>query len=256
MRRFARILLGLIALLAVIAAVIPLLIPIPPLANTKPPEDLADPDSRFVEVNGLRVHYKMQGLGDPAFVLLHGFAASVFSWREVMTPLADIGTVVAFDRPAFGLTQRPMPGEWSAENPYSPQAQVALTVGLMDRLGVRRAILVGNSAGGTIAMLTALQHPQRVQALILVSPAVYAGGSAPSWTRFLFRLPQVERVGVLIARGFAGLGQQLGNAAWHDPSKLTPQIWEGYRKPLQVDNWDRALWEFMQATEAFIRMLK
>jgi pimeloyl-ACP methyl ester carboxylesterase len=42
-------------------------------------------------------------------VLLHGFAASVFSWREVMGPLAESHTVVAIDRPGFGLTERPCP---------------------------------------------------------------------------------------------------------------------------------------------------
>jgi len=90
---------------------------------TLPIEQLADPDSLFVDVDGLEVHYKVAGQGEPTVVLLHGFAASVFSWRKVMEPLSEVGMVVAFDRPAFGLTERPMPGEWGEENPYSPEAR-------------------------------------------------------------------------------------------------------------------------------------
>jgi pimeloyl-ACP methyl ester carboxylesterase len=225
----------------------PLVIPVPPLQGTLPAQQLADPDSLFVEANGLTVHYKRAGQGEPAFILLHGFGASVFSWREVMVPLSQFGTVIAFDRPAFGLTERPLPGEWHGESPYTVEAQVSLTLALMDKLGVPQAILVGNSAGGTIAMLTALRAPERVQALILVSPAVYGGGGAPSWVRLLSGLPQVRRVGPLWVRFLVARLEGSLPSAWHDPSKITSKVWAGYKKPLQVENWDRAFWEFTLA---------
>jgi pimeloyl-ACP methyl ester carboxylesterase len=225
----------------------PFLIPVPPLKDTLPPEQLADPDSRFIEVKGLKVHYKTTGEGQPALILLHGFGASVVSWREVMAPLAEFGTVVAFDRPAFGLTERPLPGDWQGENPYSMEAAVRLTVGLLDELGAERAILVGNSAGGAIAMLTALQSPQRVQALILVSPAVYGGGGVPGWSSLLLRLPQVRRLGPLVVRSLVVRLESALPTAWHDSDKITPEVLAGYKKPLQVDNWDRAFWEFLLA---------
>ncbi len=176
----------------------PFLVPIPPLEDTFPAKSLADPDSRFTDINDLSVHYKMVGQGEPVFILLHGFAASVYSWREVMQPLADIGTVIAFDRPAFGLTERPL--EWDGENPYGPEFQVELVIGLMDQLNINQAILVGNSAGGAIATLTTLNYPQRVEALILVDAAIYNGGGAPSWASWLIQTPQMQHVGPLIAR--------------------------------------------------------
>jgi pimeloyl-ACP methyl ester carboxylesterase len=237
-------------MLAVVLLVLvlgPFLIPVPPLKDTLPPEPLADPDSRFVEINGLKVHYKTTGQGRPVLILLHGFGASVFSWREVMGPLAEFGTVVAFDRPAFGLTERPLPGDWQGENPYSAEAAVQLTVGLMDQLGVEQAILVGNSAGGAIAMRTSLQFPQRVQALILVSPAVYGGGGVPGWARPLLRLPQVRRLGPLVVRSLVVRLENALPTAWHDRGKITPQVLAGYKKPLQVDKWDRAFWEYLLA---------
>jgi hypothetical protein len=94
--RVVRMILMLIIPVALVVLLAPLVIPIPPLKGTKPPEVLADPDSHFADIDGVRVHYKIAGEGEPAFVLLHGFASSLFSWREILQPLFQCGTVVAF----------------------------------------------------------------------------------------------------------------------------------------------------------------
>ena len=229
------------SVLVVLALIVPFLIPVPPLENTVPAETLADEDSKFIEVNGLNVHYKIYGQGEPTFILLHGFGASLFSWREVIEPLSKLGTVIAYDRPAFGLTERPL--EWEGESPYSQNSQVELVIGLMDALEIEEAILVGNSAGGTVSMLTALKYPQRIQSLILVDPAVYAGGGAPAWIRPLFGTLQMDHLGPLAARQLQAQGVEFIKSAWHEPANITPEIFAGYQKPLQAENWDKALWE-------------
>ena len=76
--------------------------------GTSDSEAPADPDGRFVKLEGIKVHYKAFGEGAPPVILLHGFDASVFSWRLVMEPLAMDREVVAFDRPGPVLT-RPRP---------------------------------------------------------------------------------------------------------------------------------------------------
>lgn len=235
-----------ILFLVVLAVILvaPFLIPIPSLEGTRTEQELADPDSQFIRINGLNLHVKTVGQGDKTFILLHGFGASVYSWNAVMQPLSQYGKVIAFDRPGFGLTERPM--SWQGSNPYSPNQQVELLVGLMDHFGVREAILVGNSAGGSIAMQVALAHPDRVSALILVDAAVYAGGGAPDFVAPLLGLPQMQRIGPLIARQIQTQGQAFLKSAWHDPSKLTPETIALYNKPLQANNWDKALW-FMTA---------
>ena len=163
MKRIWKIL-GIIVLFVTITLLIaPLLYQAPPLTGTVPERELADTDSRFVDVNGVTVHYKEMGQGEPVFILLHGFGASEFSWREVMEPLSNSGRVIAYDRPAFGLTERPMEGNWTGTNPYSVQGNVELLDGLMDELGVDKAILVGNSAGGDVAAAYAIEHPERVR---------------------------------------------------------------------------------------------
>lgn len=238
---FTRITGAILLVLLAILLIGPFLVPVPPLENTVSAESLADVDSLFIEVNGLNVHYKKFGEGEPTFILLHGFGASVFSWREVTQDLAKYGTVIAYDRPAFGLTERPL--EWEGENPYSQDSQVELVIGLMDALGIEKATLVGNSAGGTISMLTALKYPERVESLILVDPAVYAGGGAPAWIRPLLGTPQFDHLGPLLARQLQAQGTEFIKTAWHDPSKITPEIFAGYQLPLQVNDWDKALWQ-------------
>jgi pimeloyl-ACP methyl ester carboxylesterase len=244
MKRLRKIILYTLGMLLLALLLGPFLIP--PLENTQPPAELAAPDSQFIEINGLTVRYKETGSGETVFLLLHGFAASEFSWREVMAPLAAYGRVIAFDRPAFGLTERPL--AWEGTNPYSQEGQIALTLGLMDALGVEKAILVGNSAGGTLSLSFALAD--RVTALVLVDPAVYAGGGSPAWIRPLFNTPQMQRIGPLFVRNIQDRGLDFAASAWHDPSKITDDIWEGYTKPLRVDNWDRGLWLLTTASQA------
>lgn len=248
MKRGRRILLASLAVLLGAAILLPLVVPIPPLGDTLPVSELAYPDSEFVDVGGLEVHLQRAGDGGLPLLLLHGFGASTFSWRRVLAPLATDRQVVAFDRPAFGLTERPIPPYPAGISPYSPEAQVELTVGLMDTLGIDRGVLIGNSAGGTIALRAALEHPERVAALVLVDPAVYEGGGAPGWVRPLLRLPQVRRLGPLFVRSIRERGGQLIETAWHDPSRITPEVLEGYTRPLQAENWDRALWELTVAS--------
>lgn len=246
MKKAGKVLLIVLAGLLLVLLVGPFLVPVPALPGTRPPEQLADPQGVFVEINGLKVYTKMAGNGQPVFILLHGFGASLFSWREVMGPLSQEGTMLAYDRPAFGLTERPM--SWSGSNPYGSQANLDLLARLMDHFQFQKAILIGNSAGGSLAMQFALAHPQRVQALVLVDPAVDES-VAPLWETLLGSTPEMQHLGPLIVRSIRSSGVSLLRTAWHDPSRITPEIMAGYTLPLQVDNWDRALWDFTLASQ-------
>ena len=247
MRRWIRAAGALLAGLLLLAIVAPLLIPLPPLEGTLPPADLADEDGRFIELRGIQVHYKARGSGEPSMILMHGFLSSTFSWREVIGPLSETLRVVAFDRPAFGLTERP--DAWGGENPYTADFAMALTLDLMDALSVERAVLVGNSAGGALAARQALEHPERVQALILVDAAIYSEGGSRAWLRPLLATPQMRRIGPVLLRNVRTWGAEFGRSAWHDPARITPEIWAGYTLPLRADNWDRALYEYTLASQ-------
>jgi len=253
-QRWLRIAGVVVASVLLLALLGPLVVPIPPLEDTVEPRTLAAPGSAYIDVRGITIHYTDTGESTgPTFALLHGFGASTFSWRDVVAPLAERGRVIVFDRPAFGLTERVLPGdwdpdEWPAGSPYSPEAQADLTVALLDALGIEKAVLVGHSAGGTVAVLAALRHPTRVQALVLEDAAIYTGGGAPRAVLPLLRTPQLRRVGPLLVRSFADDAfERLLVAAWHDPSRITDKIRAGYQAPLRVADWDRALWELVIA---------
>jgi pimeloyl-ACP methyl ester carboxylesterase len=254
MKRILKIILIILGVLLVVLLIGPLLVPIPPLEGVVSPEKLADPDSQFIDVKGLKVHYKKFGQGALNFILLHGFAASEYSWREIYKPLSQYGTVMAYDRPGFGLTSRPLPGSWTNQNPYGSDFQVELVIAMMDAMKMDEAILVGNSAGGGVAAMTALKYPQRVQALVLVDAAVSPNTSSSSnnfnLMNALSGTPQLQRIGPLLVRNVRDWGIEFGKSAWHDPSKITPEIWAGYTKPLNAQDWDVGLWQYQTAPRA------
>lgn len=130
----------------------------------------APPPSRFIEVNGMQVHLRDEGPhDDPApIVLLHGTSASLHTWQGWATALRDKRRVIRFDLPGFGLTGP------NRQNDYSTAADVLFLRAVMDKLGVHRFVLAGNSLGGLIAWTAAARMPDRVERLILVDSAGYA----------------------------------------------------------------------------------
>jgi pimeloyl-ACP methyl ester carboxylesterase len=229
--------------------VVPLLVPVPPLENTFAPKQLADTDSQFVIVDGIEIHYKQLGEGERDLILMHGLGASVFSWQRVMEDFSKIGTITAYDRPSFGLTERILPEDYNGRNPYSRNYQPQLLAEFMNQLDMRSAVFLGNSAGGTLAVQMALLYPDRVEALILVDPALLTMGGPPPFFIPLFKLPSIDRLGLLFVRYGGSLTETFLRRAFHDPSKITPEMVEAYQKPLRADHWDRAFWEFVKAAE-------
>ena len=120
--------------------------------------------SRFVEIDGIRVHY--QEAGDkthPTVVLIHGFASSTLVWSKVFLDLAAVGFhVIAVDLLGFGYSGKPRDCE------YTIAGQASFLMRLLERLGIRRATLIGSSYGGAVAATCALDHSQYVEKLILV----------------------------------------------------------------------------------------
>lgn len=256
MRRFFKgvllILGGLFGLLLAAIMILPLVWPLPAQAAGDDPRSFALPDSRFMDLDGLTVHVRSQGEGAPALVMLHGFLSNTRSWDRITPALATDHRVVAYDRPSFGLTDRPLPGDWpTGRNPYTPDAQVRQLLALLDAEGIDRAVLVGNSAGGTVAVNFALQHPDRVAGLVLISPAIYAGGGAPDWIKPLLFSPQLERIGPVLVNGFIEslASSDIGfTGAWYDPSRVTDADRAAYYAPARIGNAGRALWEFTKAS--------
>lgn len=128
-----------------------------------------DAPGDYLDVAGLRLHLRDSGpKGAPVVIMLHGFGASLHTWEAWARALSDEYRVIRFDLPGFGLTGADPTGH------YTDGRSMVMLEALMDRLGVGRASLIGNSIGGRIAWTFAARHPERVEKLVLVSPDGFA----------------------------------------------------------------------------------
>src|SRR5690242_15071097 len=100
--------------------------------------------SRFVDLDGVRMHYQEVGnTNSPAMILIHGFASSTLVWSKVFIELAAAGfRVIAVDLLGYGYSGKPRNGE------YTIEGQARLVAQLLDHLRIKRAHIVGSSYGG------------------------------------------------------------------------------------------------------------
>ena len=191
----------------------------------------------------------MAGSGKPLVVLLHGSFLSLRSWRLVFDKLAENATVLAFDRPAFGFTSRPLPSKTTGVS-YTPEAQCDLVIALMKKLGFSKAILVGNSTGGTLALLCALRYPQHVEGVVLAGAMIYSGYATSEVPAFM--KPAMKALTPL----FSGLMKFLITRLydrnirgfWHNKERLDDAVLAAFRSDLMHGNWSRAFWELFLET--------
>jgi len=207
------------------------------------------PEIGFFEVEGVDIYYEyIKNENSPLnFILLHGFGASTGSFRDILELLSIYGSVLAFDRPAFGLTERVLDFDSNDEknmNPYTPDFQNIIITSMINHFFKGPEIVfIGHSAGGTVSLNYALTFPEKIKGIILISPSIRNTGDSTS-------------AGVLFSK-FKGqsltpflknfLQQQLENImkeAWFDFSKADRNTLEEYKKPLMIDGWEKALIDF------------
>jgi pimeloyl-ACP methyl ester carboxylesterase len=183
----------------------------------------AQSPSKFVDVNGLNIHYRDEGLHSnlPPIVLLHGTSASLHTWDGWVEALKKQHRVIRFDMPAFGLTGPDVNNDYSIEN-YSQTV-----INVMDKLGVERFILGGNSLGGYVAWATAVLHPNHVEKLILVDPSGYPLESTS--VPIAFRLAQMPILNQIL-EGFMprSLIQKSVENVYGDPALVTDDLVDRY----------------------------
>lgn len=179
-------------------------------------------EAQYRVVNGTRLRVIDAGHGTPV-VFLHGFGASLYSWRKQLPPIAAAGyRVIAFDNAGFGFSGQPH-GQG-----YSNAAYVRLAVALLDSLGVSNAVLVGHSMGGAIAAEVALVHPDRIRGLVLID----AAGYGIRWPAVL-KLARWPLVGA-VATGLRGkwITARLLRSTYADPSKVSQEDIDQYYAPV------------------------
>jgi pimeloyl-ACP methyl ester carboxylesterase len=126
------------------------------------------PLGRFIEVEGIRLHYIERGEGQP-LVLLHGDGSMIqdFLASGLVDRAAERYRVIVFDRPGYGYSERPRTTLWT------PQAQAELLHHALHLLGVRQAVVLGHSWGTLVAISMALAYPGFVKSLVLIGGYYY-----------------------------------------------------------------------------------
>jgi pimeloyl-ACP methyl ester carboxylesterase len=171
--------------------------------RTRQAERENPPTGKFIEVDGVRLHYVERGEGQPV-VLFHGNGtmAEEFDISGLLGLAADKYRVIAFDRPGYGHSDRPRGKIWSAG------AQAELLYRALQQLGVEQPIVVAHSWGTMVALALALEHPEYVRSLVLLSGYYYP---TPRVDVALLSPPAIPIIGDLMRYTISPL---LGRMIW------------------------------------------
>lgn len=181
-----------------------------------PVAQLATPADRFVSVEGLSLRYREYGAAGedrPELILVHGFANSLQSWRNLVPYLEDCCHVFALDLPGFGLSAKP------AEHSYYNDSQGHFVVAFARAVGAQRPVFVGHSLGGTIALHAALEEPATA-GLVLLNPGIINTGVPKIVEYQFFPLPRLSA----LQFGDRRFRETFIRRSFTDPAIVTQQV--------------------------------
>jgi len=198
--------------------------------------------SRYVTVDGARIHYRDEGQG-PALVLLHGVMASLHTWDGWVDALADRYRSVRIDLPGHGLSDE-MP-----DDALTPEASVAMMDRILTELRVDRFHVAGNSLGGFLAWHYAAVRPERIERMTLISPVAYPQ-QLPFVIDFVAR-PIIGEIAQLVAPRF--VVRRNVEMVYGNPAAISEETAARYYELLQRGRNKRGMVKTFRALRAFNR---
>ncbi len=142
--------------------------------------------SQYMSINGMDVHYTIDGKGADTLLLLHGTASSLHTWDKWVALLKDSFTIVRLDLPAFGLTG-PHP-----ENDYSAEAYIKVLDHFVNELNMTEFLIGGNSFGGYLAWQYTWRNPGKIRKMALLNASGYKDESGAKKQPLAFRLGRIK----------------------------------------------------------------
>jgi haloalkane dehalogenase len=170
----------------------------------------------YRQVDGLRLAHIDEGDGPPV-VMWHGEPTWSFLWRKVLPPVRDAGhRVICPDMAGFGRSDKPVDMGW-----YSYDRHVDLAATLLEDLDIRGATFVVHDWGGPVGLRLAVEHPDRVDRLVMMDTGLFNGRQqmGEAWMTFRAFVERTEDLptGVLVERGVV--------------DALAPEVVAAYDKP-------------------------
>jgi len=185
----------------------------------------------------LELHHKIYGAGNPV-LCIHGFGASLFSWRNFVDPLSQNYQLILTDLKGSGDSPKPPGSGYSTQDHADPIYKL-----ILDR-DLKNLTLVGNSFGGALALLLSVRlienEPGRLRALVLIDPGAYPQ-YIPAYLK-LIGFPVLGALAVYLtpAKWMAKIVLKL---AYYDPKKITDEQIAAYAAPLAAPGGKHALLE-------------
>lgn len=206
--------------------------------------EFTDSNSHFIEVNGIELHVKVKGEGEPIF-LIHGSFSSLHTWEVWENELSQYFMTVSMDLPGHGLTG-PDPNAAYGIGDYSD-----LLFQLADKLGIDEFHVAGNSMGGGVALKMASDHPERILSLNLIdssgapTQSVNSGNmkrsassSSGAWIFRVAQNPVFNKILLKCTPKF--LFKWNMKQVYHDEAKISDQQIERYYKMMRREGNRRA----------------
>jgi 2-hydroxymuconate-semialdehyde hydrolase len=191
--------------------------------------DEATLQHEYLRVDGHRIAYLEQGEGAPV-LLLHGIPTSSLLWRNVIPHLARSRRVIAPDLLNYGKSDKPLGANVSIE------AQSRMLLGFMDALGVHRADVVAHDIGGGIAQLLAVNHPERVDRLVLADAVCFDSWPIPAFKPL--QEPHAEQE--MSVGKFEQMLREFLPKGVHNKDVATPELADMIVEPWRGENGKRA----------------
>ncbi|WP_425481235.1 alpha/beta fold hydrolase [Metabacillus lacus] len=195
-----------------------------------------------MKVQGIDVHYELydRHSSKPVMVLIHGFLSSTFSYRRLIPLLMNEYRIIAIDLPPFGKSEKSLKFVYS----YRNMAKVVIEV--LERLQVKKAVLVGHSMGGQISLIAAKENPELFDKVVLlcsssymkrVHPYLILGSYIPYFHLYLKQWLAVQ-----------GVWKNLCNVVY-DRSMIDQEMMDGYMQPFHDDRIFMALTRLIRDRE-------
>ena len=192
--------------------------------------DLYPFEGRFLDLDGVRMHYLDEGPADAdtAVLLLHGNPAWSFYWRELVSVLRERHRVVVPDHVGCGLSDKPPASEY----PYTLERRIADLDRLIEHLGLGSLRLGVHDWGGMIGLSWAVEHPEKIERLLVSNTAAFP---LPTGRRIppSLRLARTPGLGALLVRGLNLFSR--GAVASCVTHPLSPAVRNAYLEP--YDSW-------------------
>ncbi|UAM97088.1 alpha/beta hydrolase [Polaribacter litorisediminis] len=215
-------------------------------------KEYAKEHSKFIEIDGMQVHYRDEGKGFP-IVLVHGTASSLHTWNDWTKQLTKNYRVIRMDLPAFGITGP------NKNADYSIKAYTNFLHQFLEEIKVDKFHLAGNSLGGNIAWNYTAEHPEKIEKLILIDASGLPTNKEQPAIFKMAKTPVLNSLFLYVTPKFfikKNMKEVYGNE-----SKITDELITRYHKmALRVGNRqafiDRAKIDFKLGTKSNLEKLK